>query len=71
MDHARDPRYAASGVDSTQAEAGLNRLRAWVEQTFSFNPTARPYLPLGYFANIIRLDALDLGIGITLSLIHI
>ena len=65
MDRVRDPRYAASGVDSTQAEAGLNRLRAWVEQTFSFHPTARPALPLGYFANIIRLDALNLGIGIT------
>lgn len=65
MDRARDPQYAAAGVDSTKAEAGLDRLRAWVEQTFSFSPTARPYLPLGYFANIIRLDALNLGIGIT------
>ena len=65
MDQARDPQYAASGVDSTKAEAGLDRLRAWVEQTFSFSPTARPYLPLGYFANIIRLDGFNLGIGVT------
>lgn len=65
MDQARDSHYAASGVDSTKAEAGLDRLRAWVEQTFPFNPSARPHLPLGYFSNIIRLDGLDLGIAIT------
>ena len=65
MVHVRDPHYAASGVDSTKAEAGLDRLRAWVEQTFPLNPTARPHLPLGYFANIIQLDGLNLGIGIT------
>ena len=65
MDQTRDPHYAASGVDSTKAEAGLSRLRAWVEKTFSLNPSARPHLPLGYFANIIRLDGLDLGIAIT------
>ena len=65
MDQARNPHYAASGVDSTKAEAGLDRLRAWVEQTFPFNPSARPHLPLGYFSNIIRLDGLNLGIAIT------
>ena len=65
MDHARDPHYAASGVDSTKAEAGLDRLRAWIEKTFPLNPSAQPHLPLGYFANIIRLDGLNLGIGIT------
>ena len=65
MDQPRDPRYAATGVDSTKAETGLARLRTWVEKTFPLNPTARPYLPLGYFANIIRLDGLDTGIAIS------
>ncbi|MBI3756382.1 MAG: phosphoribosylformylglycinamidine cyclo-ligase [Deltaproteobacteria bacterium] len=61
----RDPRYAAVGVDSTKAEDGLSRLRTWVEKTFTLNPAARPHLPLGYFANIIRLDGLNTGIAIS------
>ena len=65
MSHARDPQYAASGVDSTKAEAGLSFLKTWIEQTFSLNPHSRPHLPLGYFANIIRLDGLNTGIAIS------
>ena len=65
MDQARDPRYAASGVDSTKAEAGLTALRAWVERTFSLSPTSEPALPLGYFANVIRVEGLNLGIAIS------
>jgi len=65
MTQTRDPRYAAAGVDSTKAESGLSRLRTWVEQTFPLNPAARPYLPLGYFANIIQLDGLPIGIAIS------
>jgi hypothetical protein len=37
----------------------------WVEKTFTLNPAARPYLPLGCFANIIRLDGLNTGIAIS------
>jgi hypothetical protein len=40
MTQPRDPRYAAAGVDSTKAEAGLARLRAWVEKTFALRPPA-------------------------------
>lgn len=65
MDQSRDPLYAAAGVDSTQAEAGLSQLRAWVEKTFSLNPASRPRLPLGYFANIIQIDGLETGIAIS------
>lgn len=65
MTQARDPRYAASGVDSTKAEAGLSLLKTWVERTFSLNPNSRPLLPLGYFANIIRIDSLNTGIAIS------
>ena len=65
MSQPRDLQYAAAGVDSTKAEDGLSRLRAWVEKTFSLNPAARPHLPLGYFANIIRLDGLNTGIAIS------
>ena len=65
MEQSRDPRYAAAGVDSRKAESGLARLRTWVEKTFAFHPTARPHLPLGYFANIIRLDGCNTGIAIS------
>ena len=65
MSQARDPRYAASGVDSTKAEAGLSLLKTWIERTFPLNPHARPHLPLGYFANIIRVDGLNIGIAIS------
>ncbi|MGH8009547.1 MAG: phosphoribosylformylglycinamidine cyclo-ligase [Candidatus Binatia bacterium] len=65
MDHTRDPRYAAAGVDSAKAESGLARLRTWVEKTFSLHPTSRPYLPLGYFANVIQLDGFPAGIAIS------
>ena len=65
MSQVRDPRYAASGVDSTKAEAGLSLLKTWVERTFPLNPHARPHLPLGYFANIIRVDGLNTGIAIS------
>jgi phosphoribosylformylglycinamidine cyclo-ligase len=36
-----------------------------VEKTFTLNPLARPHLPLGYFANIIRLEGLPTGIAIS------
>jgi phosphoribosylformylglycinamidine cyclo-ligase len=65
MSQPRDPRYAAAGVDSTKAEDGLSRLRTWVEKTFPLHPGARPHLPLGYFANIIRIDGLNTGIAIS------
>ena len=65
MDQSRSSPYAASGVDSAKAESGLSRLRIWVEKTFDLHASARPLLPLGYFANIIRLDGLNLGIALT------
>ena len=65
MNQPRDSHYAAAGVDSTKAEDGLSRLRAWVEKTFSLNSVARPHLPLGYFANIIRLDGMNTGIALS------
>lgn len=57
--------YASGGVDSAKAASGLSRFRPWIEKTFAFNPQARPHLPLGYFANVIRLEGLNLGIGLT------
>lgn len=65
MDQSRSSLYAASGVDSAKAESGLSRLRTWVEKTFDLNALAHPQLPLGYFANIIRVEGLPIGIALT------
>ena len=65
MDQSRSSLYAVAGVDTAKAESGLSRLRTWVEKTFDLNALARPHLPLGYFANVIRLDGLNLGIALT------
>ena len=65
MNGTRDPSYAAADVDGVRADAGLARLRTWVERTFDLQPDARPVLPLGYFANVIRLHDLNLGVAIT------
>ncbi len=47
--------YTAAGVDLRLKEAGLSELGAWVNRTFALNPS-RPILPLGYFANVIKLS---------------
>jgi phosphoribosylformylglycinamidine cyclo-ligase len=61
----KDLTYAASGVDTAKEEQGLAQLLSWVQKTFSLNPAAKPHLPVGYFANVIRLAGLNLGIAIT------
>ena len=55
--------YEATGVDTRGAEESVRTLAKWIEETFTFNPT-RPLLPLGYFANVLRLSA-DLGLAIS------
>jgi phosphoribosylformylglycinamidine cyclo-ligase len=65
MDQSRNSLYAAAGVDTVKAEAGLTRLRAWIEKTFALHPAARPYLPLGYFANVIQIAGSTTGIAIS------
>ncbi len=57
--------YAASGVDTAKADQGLSQLLSWVQKTFSLNSAASPHLPIGYFANVIRLEGLNLGIAIS------
>jgi len=55
--------YEATGVDTRGAEESVRTLAKWIEETFTFN-SARPLLPLGYFANVLRLSA-DLGLAIS------
>jgi phosphoribosylformylglycinamidine cyclo-ligase len=47
--------YGAVGVDSGLVEGGLRVLGRWVTKTFDLNDR-KPQLPLGYFANVVRLS---------------
>jgi phosphoribosylformylglycinamidine cyclo-ligase len=55
--------YDAVGVNSAREEAGLKQLSVWINKTFAFS-RAKPLLPLGYFANVLRLSG-DLGLAIS------
>jgi phosphoribosylformylglycinamidine cyclo-ligase len=56
--------YKAVGVGvAGRDETGLGELGRWVTKTFDLHP-ARPCLPLGYFANVLPLDA-KMGLAIS------
>jgi phosphoribosylformylglycinamidine cyclo-ligase len=54
--------YKQSGVDTTEADAGLDRIIARVKKTWPHSGPGRVMLPIGYFANVIELN----GIGLAL-----
>ncbi len=56
--------YESSGVDTEQEELGMEKVKAWVDRTFSYCSTARVCLPIGYFANVLDIGG---GIGIAIS----
>lgn len=57
--------YAASGVDTDAASAGLAHLLAWVGRTQSFREgIGEAMVPNGFFANVLRMsDRLSLAIS--------
>jgi len=56
--------YEAVGVRNASLEEGdLRELGAWVNKTFHLN-RVEPELPLGYFANVLKLSH-DLGLAIS------
>ena len=57
--------YAASGVDTDAAAAGLASLLAWVGPTMGFREgIGKPLVPNGFFANVLRMsDRLSLAIS--------
>jgi phosphoribosylformylglycinamidine cyclo-ligase len=57
--HVRSETYRESGVDTAEADAGLNRIIARVQKTWPAAGLGRLVLPIGYFANVIELD----GVG--------
>ena len=52
----RNEIYRESGVDTAEADAGLNRIIARVQRTWPAAGLGRVVLPIGYFANVIELD---------------
>src|SRR5215831_12736653 len=58
----RNEAYKHSGVDTAEADAGLNNIVARVQGTWPKRGLGRVVLPIGYFANVIEVD----GIGIAL-----
>src|SRR5499427_7691560 len=62
----RNEIYRESGVDTAEADAGLNRIIARVQRTWPAAGLGRVVLPIGYFANVIELDGVGLctdGVG--------
>ena len=60
--NVRSEIYRESGVDTAEADAGLNRIIARVQKTWPRQGLGRLVLPIGYFANVIELD----GVGLAL-----
>ena len=54
--------YKQAGVDTAEADAGLNHIIARVQRTWPQMGIGRVLLPIGYFANVIEMD----GVGIAL-----
>jgi phosphoribosylformylglycinamidine cyclo-ligase len=59
---ARHEAYKETGVDTAEADAGLNHIIKRVEGTWPRHGIGRVVLPIGYFANVIEMD----GTGIAL-----
>src|SRR6266700_3680596 len=58
----RNEIYRESGVDTAEADAGLNRIIARVQRTWPAAGLGRVVLPIGYFANVIEFG----GVGLAL-----
>ena len=61
---ARREVYKETGVDTAEADAGLNRIIARVQRTWPQAGLGRVVLPNGYFANVVAVGA-NLGIAIS------
>jgi phosphoribosylformylglycinamidine cyclo-ligase len=60
--NVRQEAYKQSGVDTAEADAGLNHLVERVKGTWPPRGMGRVQLPIGYFANVVEID----GVGIAL-----
>jgi phosphoribosylformylglycinamidine cyclo-ligase len=60
--NVRNEAYRQSGVDTAEADSGLDRIIARVQRTWPPAGLGRVVLPIGYFANVIEMD----GVGLAL-----
>jgi phosphoribosylformylglycinamidine cyclo-ligase len=58
----RNETYRDAGVDTAEADAGLNHIVSRVRATWPAAGLGRVVLPIGYFANVVEID----GMGIAL-----
>ena len=58
----RKDSYQQAGVDTSEADAGLNHIIARVQRTWPAAGLGRVVLPIGYFANVIDLGGIGLAI---------
>ena len=54
--------YRESGVDTAEADSGLNQIIQRVKKTWPTFGHGRVLLPIGYFANVIEFDGLGIAI---------
>src|SRR5690348_14296752 len=54
--------YRQTGVDTAEADAGLDHIIKRVQRTWPNHGSGRVVLPIGYFANVIELN----GTGVAL-----
>jgi phosphoribosylformylglycinamidine cyclo-ligase len=59
---AQQDLYKEAGVDTPEADAGLNHIKRRVERTWPRQGRGRVVLPHWYFANVIEMD----GVGVAL-----
>ncbi len=58
----REEAYKQTGVDTAEADAGLDHIIKRVQGTWPKRGMGRVVLPIGYFANVIEMD----GVGVAL-----
>jgi phosphoribosylformylglycinamidine cyclo-ligase len=59
---ARQEVYKETGVDTAEADAGLNHIIARVKATWPQRGMGRVVLPIGYFANVIEMAGCGLAL---------
>jgi phosphoribosylformylglycinamidine cyclo-ligase len=62
LNDVRKESYRQAGVDTAEADVGLNHIIARVKRTWPRQGLGNVLLPIGYFANVIEMD----GIGVAL-----
>src|SRR6267143_935149 len=60
--HVRQDIYKESGVDTAEADTGLQNIVRRVQGTWPRHGMGRVVLPIGYFANVIEMDGTGIAI---------